>query len=453
MGNGEWAEPPSRSATSSRSAASSRPRRRSALSQFPFPLSLLLLLCACGNDVSTAGGTRGPSTAGPYDEAGPGTLFPGLEGADLRDAVDRGYSPDRTLGYGPARDELYGREQSTYGAVCGVYTDYCVGIGGGDPSQEAGDRGVNAEHVWPQSRGARAEPLRSDLHHLFPARENVNSSRGNLPFGEVPDLEADAWYLEDESRSDAPAADRDAWSERGAGRWEPRESKKGDVARAAFYVAAVYPDRAEPGFLEGMLPDLLEWNRADPPDDRERARSTWIAGLQGTENPFVLDPSLAPRIWAGRAPSRPPAAGPPSSAATGAVTVTEIHYDNAGDDVGEGVELAGDGVDLEGWTLVLVNGNGGRVYGTVALEGVLRGRRWVEVPGLQNGSPDGVALVDPAGRVVEALGYEGSFAAEVGGARVRFEDIGASQAPSTPAGQSLSRTGGRWRLGPATPGR
>ncbi|MGB3541821.1 hypothetical protein, partial [Rubrivirga sp.] len=108
----------------------SRPRGRRFLrhgspSRSVLSLCALVILASCGNDVSTAGPFDEPSTAGPFVEGGPGTLFPGLEGAALLDAVDRGYSPARTLGYGPARDEMYGWEQSTYGAVCAVYTGYC----------------------------------------------------------------------------------------------------------------------------------------------------------------------------------------------------------------------------------------------------------------------------------------------------------------------------------------
>lgn len=40
-----------------------------------------------------------------------------------------------------------------------------------------------------------------------------------------------------------------------------------------------------------------------------------------------------------------------------AVFINEIHYDNAGADTDEGVELSGAvGVDLTGWSLVLYNG-------------------------------------------------------------------------------------------------
>ena len=46
--------------------------------------------------------------------------------------------------------------------------------------------------------------------------------------------------------------------------------------------------------------------------------------------------------------------------AEGVVFVNEIHYDNAGTDAGEAIEVAGPaGTDLTGWSIVLYNGNGG----------------------------------------------------------------------------------------------
>ena len=374
--------------------------------------------------------------------------------AALLAEVDRDFSPAQTLGYARARDVLYAHEQDTRGALCGLYTDYCVTLTAGDPSATAMGLGINAEHVWPQSMGARDEPLKSDLHHLFPARAQVNSSRSNLPYGEVPDDQAEAWYALDASQSRPPRFDADAWSERGAGRFEPRESVKGDVARAVFYVAAVYPERADPVFLQTMRADLLAWNRADPPDDAERARSAWVATLQGTENPFVVDPSLADRIWGA---GLPPLGSTPPAPPAGRLRITEIHYDNAGDDVGEGVEVAGPpGTSLDGWRLLLVNGNGGAVYDAVSLSGSVSasGAVWTAVKGIQNGSPDGIALVAPDGTVAEFLSYEGTVVASDGPARgTRSVDIGASQATDTPVGTALHRRGGRWVLGPATPGR
>ena len=80
--------------------------------------------------------------------------------------------------------------------------------------------------------------------------------------------------------------------------------------------------------------------------------------------------------------------------------INEIHYDNAGGDTGEGVEIAGPaGADLSGWSLVFYNGNGGGDYKTVGLSGVIpdqddgAGTLSFAVSSIQNGAPDGIALV------------------------------------------------------------
>src|SRR5262245_36002015 len=94
------------------------------------------------------------------------------------------------------------------------------------------------------------------------------------------------------------------------------------------------------------------------------------------------------------------------------VRIAEIHYDNTGTDTGEAIEISGPaGTDLTGWSIVLYNGNGGAVYRTSTLTGQIPatcGARGVVVQtypanGIQNGSPDGMALVDSGGVVVEFL--------------------------------------------------
>ena len=86
-----------------------------------------------------------------------------------------------------------------------------------------------------------------------------------------------------------------------------------------------------------------------------------------------------------------------------AVFINEVHYDNTGTDTGEAIEIAGPaGTDLTGWSLVLYNGANGSVYNTTALSGVIAhqqngfGTLSFSYPtnGIQNGSPDGIALVN-----------------------------------------------------------
>lgn len=141
------------------------------------------------------------------------------------------------------------------------------------------------------------------------------------------------------------------------------------------------------------------------------------------------------------------------------VRFSEIHYDNFDTDVNEGIEIEGPaGTDVTGWSIVLYNGNGGVTYeptrvlsGTIPAQCDGRGTLFVTYPsnGIQNGSPDGFALVDASGAVVEFLSYEGTFAATNGPAAGRTSvDIGAQQV-SAPVGTSLQRNAiGTWSSQP-----
>ena len=132
------------------------------------------------------------------------------------------------------------------------------------------------------------------------------------------------------------------------------------------------------------------------------------------------------------------------------VWINEFHYDNAGGDVGEFIEVAGTaGTDLSDYSLFLYNGNGGGSYGSMTLSGVIDnesngfGAVSFSYPsnGIQNGSPDGIALVH-AGMVVQFLSYEGSFTAVGGPANgMMSTDIGVAESSSTPVGESLQLIG------------
>ncbi|WP_233625089.1 ExeM/NucH family extracellular endonuclease [Actinoplanes sp. ATCC 53533] len=131
--------------------------------------------------------------------------------------------------------------------------------------------------------------------------------------------------------------------------------------------------------------------------------------------------------------------------------ISEIHYDNSGTDSGEAIEIeAPVGFDLTGWQIVLYNGTGGAAYGTTTLSGVVPAAGVVvqnyPANGLQNGAPDGVALVNAAGAVTEFLTYEGTFAATGGPALgTSGVDIGVAEGDGTAATDSLQKIDGTWR--------
>ncbi|WP_022836740.1 endonuclease [Salisaeta longa] len=234
------------------------------------------------------------------------TLYPGLEGAELLTQIRQDFGDPTTLGYGIARDTLYGRIYNENGQVEGIYTGLQATIDGtGDPSQDVGDEGMNTEHTWPQSLGAGEEPARSNIHILRPSRGAVNSARSNYPYADIPDSATDTWYILEQSQSTIPASNIDGWSEantspsdRDDHRFEPREVVKGNVARAALYFRAIYPDRANLGFFNTQRATLLQWNAQDAPDAEEVRRNAIIASYQDNKlNPFIVDPTLAERAF------------------------------------------------------------------------------------------------------------------------------------------------------------
>ncbi|HYO37696.1 MAG TPA: ExeM/NucH family extracellular endonuclease [Geodermatophilus sp.] len=128
--------------------------------------------------------------------------------------------------------------------------------------------------------------------------------------------------------------------------------------------------------------------------------------------------------------------------------ISEIHYDNAGTDAGEFVEVhLPPGTSSAGLSLALYNGGNGAVYDTDALPAVTAPADAPAVAvisypanGIQNGDPDGVALLRGT-EVLEFLSYEGTVTATGGpAAGLTSTDIGVREAGTEPAGQSLSRT-------------
>lgn len=106
------------------------------------------------------------------------------------------------------------------------------------------------------------------------------------------------------------------------------------------------------------------------------------------------------------------------------VFINEIHYDNTGNDSGEGVEIAGPtGTNLADYTLVFYNGTNApsaaplSSLGTVNLTGTIGnlgagyGVVWFAIAGIENGPNDAVALYKKStAQVVQFLSWEGTTA-------------------------------------------
>ncbi|MEE4639125.1 MAG: hypothetical protein V2J42_10350, partial [Wenzhouxiangella sp.] len=130
--------------------------------------------------------------------------------------------------------------------------------------------------------------------------------------------------------------------------------------------------------------------------------------------------------------------------------INEFHYDNDGSDVGEFVEVVvSDAVGAVPASIevVLYNGSNGASYGTHTLDTfdatTVPGFTIYDkaIAGIQNGAPDGIALIEN-GNVVQFLSYEGSFTATDGPASgILSTDIGVSEPGDTPVGESLQLSG------------
>ena len=200
-----------------------------------------------------------------------------------------------SLGYNEARRQMYGyTDILANGNIEGIYTGF----------QQAGGfvtypNPINAERIVPQSFFGSSEAMRSDIYILRPAHGSANSARSNDPYAEVNDNQAQ-WYGVNGntySSTGSQPSNSDNWSEGSGSSWEPRESKKGDVARAVFYYYTMYPNEGTSISACGDLATLYDWHVNDPPDAAEINRNVKINQVQGNKNPYVDFPGLVYQAW------------------------------------------------------------------------------------------------------------------------------------------------------------
>ncbi len=233
-------------------------------------------------------------------------VFSDLEGDDLYDAVVEAYKPDVVLTYSMARDTLFSKIDGVNDSLECIYTGMKRYLTPGvDPTQavylDGAANGINTEHSYPQSKGAADGNARSDMHHLYPSRAKTNNDRGSKIYAESNDSQTAIWYREMAEQGNTPGTNIDEWSELGNELFEPRESVKGNIARSLMYFYTMYRDQAnaaDPDFFGLQQEVLCDWHYADPVDQVEWERSQKIAQWQeGKANPFVLDCSLAARVY------------------------------------------------------------------------------------------------------------------------------------------------------------
>ena len=353
----------------------------------------------------------------------------GLTGQDLLEYVISNYKTSTTLGYNTARDVMYGTiDLKEDDQLSGVYTGYTIMLDTSqDPSTNAWEQGINCEHTWPQSKGADEEPQRSDMHHLFPCKSNVNSSRGNDPYADIPDEDTDIWYRNDYSQGSIPEEFIDEYAEKynppdpTDERCEPRDDHKGNAARAMFYFFTMYQDIADVDFWNIQKELLYQWHQYDRVDDWEYERTWAIAEYQeDMPNPFVIDSTLARRIWFYTP------AGPSG------IVITEIMPNPSAvlDTYGEWFEIhntTDSSININGW-IITDGGNESHTITNVTMSvPVLPGNYFIFVRNadstlngglvadyeysefLLSNSEDEIILLDGTGAIVDEVHYNNSW--------------------------------------------
>lgn len=198
----------------------------------------------------------------------------------------------------------------------------------------AGNTNYDREHTWPNSYGFPDDLVSnypySDCHTLFISDVGYNSSRGNKPYRPCPSgcIEKVTDVNDGAGGGSGVYPGNSNWSSGitgTSGSWETWNGRRGDVARALFYMDVRYEGGvhgvtgyAEPDLIltddEGLIADgntgqnesvahmgmltvLLQWNAEDPVDDREQARNDVVFGFQGNRNPFIDHPEWVDLVF------------------------------------------------------------------------------------------------------------------------------------------------------------
>ena len=198
------------------------------------------------------------------------------------------------LGYRGARLKMYTDIDNNAGIITCVYSGYQLRY---KSSMYTNPAPINCEHTVPQSFFNKQEPMRSDLHHLFPTYSNWNSERSSFPFADIDDHSTTRWMYLTNSQTSVPVRNIDFYSEYHNSTFEPREDHKGNCARAIFYFFTMYPTKVADISSVGNVDELYQWHLIDPVDAAERARNESIKAHQGNSNPYIEYPELVSRAW------------------------------------------------------------------------------------------------------------------------------------------------------------
>jgi len=197
-----------------------------------------------------------------------------LCGDDFRKKLWDKIATNKYLDYKESRSIMFSSLDNLGGEVCGVYSGECITTEG-IPDH----RLFNTEHSWCQSWGAIGK-AKSDLHHLFPVKSNLNSKRNNFPFCEVSEVLWEKYgSFFGRSYSDTTC-------------FEPPNWHKGGLARAMFYFSVRYSRPIDPE-QEAFF---RKWSDDFGVSGKEYYRNEDIFEFQGNRNPFVQYPDFVKLI-------------------------------------------------------------------------------------------------------------------------------------------------------------
>ena len=231
--------------------------------------------------------------------------------------------------------------------------------------------GINQEHIWAKANGfetSGAGGARGDPMHLWAGNGYANNIHSNNFFGYVDKTEnyTDCGTKYPNLTGNLSGTSLTVPSSKEV--FEPQDSDKGDIARAIFYMAARYnyysgsdgdgingdnpnlilvqdsyhetsgyqSTTETPGTM-GIISDLLEWNRLDPPDEWEiRRNNILFNSYTKNRNPFIDYPQWAEYVWGNKDDKN-------------------VNFDtdvlNSFDDAGQAVNVTGVSLDKESGTI------------------------------------------------------------------------------------------------------
>ena len=240
--------------------------------------------------------------SGYYDDA------VGKTGSNLKSSLNGIISGHTTYPYTSSNTDVWDilkvadKDPGNASNVIGIYSGFSMD----GAAEYASGSGWSREHVWAKSRGnfGTSQGAGTDCHHIVAEDISTNSARNNRNFDY-----GDSFYTDGSGTYNGATLSKTSsdWI------WEPRDSKKGDVARMIFYMATRYEGAGSEPDLElseillsssdtspvhGKLSVLLSWHLSDPVSAEEQARNEVIYSYQNNRNPFIDHPEWVETLYA-----------------------------------------------------------------------------------------------------------------------------------------------------------